>query len=131
MMLYCRIAVILVTGALALSSPFQACAAQTMDMKIPPSVCSGLQARIDEMTNLSQSPLSQDEKLNRLKNIWDKSWSDALKKAGEDKETLTMLQSMGGYGNPIAVFNIGISKKRRNERLKIGCSGVRRFEEAD
>jgi hypothetical protein len=100
------------------------CFAQEGDMKVDPQVCSGLQAQIDEMVNLSQSSLSQEEKIKRLKEVWQKSWSKALNEAEEDKETLKMLEGMGGL---VAQLLASISSAQKNGETDAPDSTVKLF----
>ena len=119
-----RLFIVLFTCMVLTTLWLGACFAQDGDMKVDPKVCAGLQAQIDEMVNLSQSSLSQDEKIKRLKLAWQKSWSKALGEAEEDKETLDMLEGMGGL---VAQLLASISTTQKNGEADAPASTMKLF----
>ena len=119
-----RLLIVLLTCMVPTTLWIGACFAQEGDMKVDPRVCAGLQAQIDEMVSLSQSSLSQDEKIKRLKLVWQKSWSKALSEAEEDKETLKMLEGMGGL---VAQLLASVSTAQKNGETEAPDSTMKLF----
>jgi hypothetical protein len=124
MKLLSHLSICLIAGMLLVTLWFGACLAEEGDMKIDPKVCAGLQAQVDEMVKLSKSSLSQDEKMKRLKQVWDKSWSRALSEAEDDTETLKMLEGMGGL---VAQLLASISAAEKNGETEAPDSTMKLF----
>lgn len=70
--------------------------AQLGDLKIDPKVCENLQRQMDNMVAISQSPLSMEQKIEKLKQSWDQSWANVLGEAAEDQLTLQLMKRIGG-----------------------------------
>lgn len=116
--------VVLIVSMVMILLSFYACPAQDKDIKVDPKVCAGLQAQIDEMVKLSQSSLSQDEKIKRLNQVWKKSWSRALVNAEEDADTQKMLEGIGGL---VAQLLASISEAQKKGETNAPESTIKLF----
>lgn len=90
-----RFAALAALCLIALAGLWTTAGAEFEGLKVDPKVCQGLQRDMDEMSAIATSSLSMDQKIEKLKASWAKSWAKMLGGAADDKETLELTKQIG------------------------------------
>lgn len=70
------------------------CVAQAPPPPFDPKVCESLQAQIDQIVAIGNSPLPEEEKVAKLTDSWKQSWAEIQKLAAGDPETAERIKSL-------------------------------------